>query len=211
MAVGFGLMGVRRGAALLTVTGLLLCASSTQAVVALPASCFNDTDCPNQACGGEVCNWNLISPNPSDPNKPYVCNPAGSAPKGTDGWCTTDENCKCLGQGAKCIAPYCSFTKASDAPGGVPVHGGMSSVAGNSSAGSPSAAGSASGGTGSTSTPTPPTSEPMGRDDTTERTAQACSMRGAAGGGDFWAALTVFLGITAAFAARRKRRGRIPT
>jgi hypothetical protein len=213
MAVDFGLMGRRRGAALLTGSVVLLAASMAHALRPAPSGCFNDTDCPNQECGGEVCNWNLISPNPGV-DKPYVCNPAGSQPKGQDGWCTTDENCKCFGLGARCIAPYCSFTKLSDAPGGPggPGQGGVSSVAGTSSAGSPSAAGSTSGGTGSTSTPTTPTSpEPVGRDDTTERTAQACSLRAAGSGGDFWAALTVFLGLTGAFVARRGGGRRIPT
>lgn len=80
-----------------------------------PAPCFNDTDCPNAGCGGEVCNWTKTHPNPVG-EKAFVCDPAGLAPKGADGWCTTDVNCKCRGLGATCILPYCSFTKPSDAP-----------------------------------------------------------------------------------------------
>lgn len=80
-----------------------------------PAPCFNDTDCPNSSCGGEVCNWTKTHPAPIA-DKVFVCDPAGLQAKGMDGWCTTDDNCKCRSLGARCIAPYCSFTKASDAP-----------------------------------------------------------------------------------------------
>lgn len=83
-----------------------------------PTSCFNDSDCPVNACGGEVCNWTKVHPAPSDMNKPYLCNPAGSGPRTHDGWCTTDADCKCRPLGARCVAPYCSFTLPSDAPGG---------------------------------------------------------------------------------------------
>ena len=82
-----------------------------------PTPCFNDTDCPVNSCGGEVCNWTKPHPQPSG-EKYYVCNPAGTDPKGEDGWCTSDANCKCLGLGAKCMGVRCSFTRASDAPGG---------------------------------------------------------------------------------------------
>lgn len=81
-----------------------------------PQPCYNDTDCPNSGCGGEVCNWTKTHPQPVG-DKAFVCDPAGLAPKGRDGWCTTDVNCKCRGLGATCITPYCSFTKPSDAPG----------------------------------------------------------------------------------------------
>jgi hypothetical protein len=81
-----------------------------------PQPCFNDTDCPNSACGGEVCNWTKAHPNPIG-DKVFVCDPAGLQVKGRDGWCTSDANCKCRGLGASCIAPYCSFTKPTEAPG----------------------------------------------------------------------------------------------
>jgi hypothetical protein len=74
-----------------------------------PQPCFNDTDCPNSSCGGEVCNWTKAHPQPVG-DKVFVCDPAGLQPAGRDGWCTRDENCKCIAQGARCIAPYCSFT-----------------------------------------------------------------------------------------------------
>jgi hypothetical protein len=76
-----------------------------------PAPCFNDTDCPGSACGGQVCNWTLTHPKPVG-DKVFVCNPAGSQqPIGKDGWCTTDDNCKCANLGAKCNVPYCTFTR----------------------------------------------------------------------------------------------------
>jgi hypothetical protein len=78
-------------------------------------ACYNDSDCPSSSCGGEVCNWTKTSPMPQG-MKAFVCNPAGTDPKGRDGWCTTDADCKCVGLGAKCIAPYCTFTRPSDAP-----------------------------------------------------------------------------------------------
>ena len=75
-----------------------------------PAPCFNDTDCPGSACGGQVCNWQLAHPKPVG-DKVFVCNPAGLQPPGRDGWCTTNENCKCANLGAQCNAPYCTFTR----------------------------------------------------------------------------------------------------
>lgn len=80
-----------------------------------PAACFKDTDCPGAACGGEVCNWNKTHPVPVG-DRVFVCNPAGTSPQGRDGWCVTDADCKCRGLGAVCVAPYCSFTRPSEAP-----------------------------------------------------------------------------------------------
>ena len=77
--------------------------------------CYNDVDCPNPACGGQVCDWTRQSATPIG-EKVFYCRAAGGAPRGQDGWCTTDTDCKCLGQGAKCIAPYCTFTRSEDAP-----------------------------------------------------------------------------------------------
>lgn len=81
--------------------------------------CFNDSDCAGSSCGGDVCNWSKMHPFPSGP-KTFVCNPAGTQPKSMDGWCTTDADCKCRSLGAKCAAPYCTFTRAEDAPGPKP-------------------------------------------------------------------------------------------
>ncbi len=79
------------------------------------AACFNDIDCPGSACGNEVCNWTKTAAAPIG-MKAFLCNPAGTQPKGLDGWCTTDADCKCLAQGAKCRAPFCTFTRAEDGP-----------------------------------------------------------------------------------------------
>jgi hypothetical protein len=67
-----------------------------------PSACINDIDCvatPN--CGGDICDW-LAG---------MKCQPAGHSPKGQDGWCATDADCKCKGQGARCVVPYCTFTQ----------------------------------------------------------------------------------------------------
>ena len=98
-------------------------------------ACYVDRDCPGTACGDSVCNWNKSAPVPNG-SKLFYCNPAGTDPVGLDGWCTTDADCKCMGQGAKCAAPYCTFTKA---PAG---SGGASGTAGaaSSSAGAPTGA-----------------------------------------------------------------------
>ncbi len=78
-------------------------------------ACYNDTDCPGRACGDEVCNWTRTAVAPMG-EKVFSCNAAGTQTKGRDGWCTTDADDKCQAQGAKCIAPYCSFTRTQDAP-----------------------------------------------------------------------------------------------
>ncbi len=87
-------------------------------------ACYDDSDCPDDGasplpegsrCGGEVCNWNRLSPSPEG-RKLFFCNWAGSDAQGREGWCTTDADCKCRGLGAKCIAPYCTFTRPSDTP-----------------------------------------------------------------------------------------------
>lgn len=149
---------------------------SSSLALAMGENCLNDTDCPGAECGGEVCNWNLTNP-VANIDKPYTCNPAGTDPKGKDGWCSDKDSnfCKCKAQGATCGTNffYCSFTKPSDAPaggGGSGSGGSGSSTAGTGSAtagsssataGSSSAtagsssttAGSSSGGSGSTPAP----------------------------------------------------------
>jgi MYXO-CTERM domain-containing protein len=74
-----------------------------------PASCVNDIQCvatPN--CGGEVCDFNRTPT--------MTCKAAGTDPKGADGWCTVDSDCKCFSLGARCVSPYCTFTLPSQAP-----------------------------------------------------------------------------------------------
>lgn len=166
------------------------------------SGCFNDTDCGGAQCGGDVCNWNIPLANPLDPNKPYTCNPAGTAPKGMDGWCTSDENCKCRELGAKCAGVYCTFTQPSDAPQG---------ASGSSSAPQPP---DPMVPTEPTPEPIEPTTEPaepvpVGRDDTTSRTSTACAVAaaGSDGNGPF---LALILGWGAVFVGRRRRSRFIP-
>jgi hypothetical protein len=71
-----------------------------------PASCVNDIDCvATPACGGDICSYYSGIP---------TCQPAGQQPAGSDGWCTTDADCKCHAQGARCNGIFCSFTKQPD-------------------------------------------------------------------------------------------------
>ena len=63
--------------------------SSARAQDAGGMACLNDIDCPEPACGGQVCDY----------NKGPSCTAAGAAKKGMDGWCTTVDDCKCKGTG----------------------------------------------------------------------------------------------------------------
>jgi MYXO-CTERM domain-containing protein len=75
-----------------------------------PATCVDDIDCiATPQCGGDICDW-------SNPSAGMKCKPAGTGPKGMDGWCTVDEDCKCHSLGATCVAAYCTFTRPCDAP-----------------------------------------------------------------------------------------------
>lgn len=67
-------------------------------------TCDHDTECPGTACGGQVCRWF---------NNTQMCVAAGTDPQGTDGWCNTDAECKCRGEGATCDTTtlHCTFTK----------------------------------------------------------------------------------------------------
>ncbi len=114
-----------------------------------PASCVNDIDCvANPACGGDVCDYPALT-----------CQPANAAAQGSDGWCTTDTDCKCHGQGAKCVGVYCTFTVPQSGAGGAAGsgaagHGATGGNTGGGSGGTPGTGGtSASGGSaGPTST-----------------------------------------------------------
>ncbi len=70
-------------------------------------ACVNDIDCPVATCGGEVCQW-------SAGDTVMTCVAAGAAAQGSDGWCTTNADCKCMGEGATCAAPHCTFTLPKD-------------------------------------------------------------------------------------------------
>jgi hypothetical protein len=93
-------------------------------------ACYNDIDCPGTACGDAVCNWTKTAASPMG-SKIFACNPAGSqTPVGKDGWCTVDADCKCASQGAKCVVPYCTFTKPMAGTGGAASTGGTASTTG---------------------------------------------------------------------------------
>ena len=67
------------------------------------ASCDHDTECPDSQCGGQVCQWGAT----------HTCVAAGTDPQGEDGWCNTDDECKCKAAGATCnlTTLHCTFTK----------------------------------------------------------------------------------------------------
>jgi len=76
------------------------------------ATCDVDSDCPAAACGGQVCEWSM--------GVPVGCMAAGTDPQGSDGWCDTDTDCKCMTEGATCSsAHHCTFTLPKDTDGGV--------------------------------------------------------------------------------------------
>lgn len=131
-----------------TLTGSVVLLLSASAFAA-GEPCLNDTDCPGTECGSEVCNWNKPLENPANPDKPYTCNPAGTDPKGKDGWCSDNsaDYCKCKALGATCTSNffYCSFTRPQDAPAG------STGGAGTGGAGT-GGGGASTGGGGTTST-----------------------------------------------------------
>jgi MYXO-CTERM domain-containing protein len=131
-------------------------------------------------------------------DKLYACNPAGSQiPKGKDGWCNTDADCKCKGAGAKCVFPYCTFTKASDAPAGI----GGTGAGGTSAGGSTSTAGTATTPTaGTATTPTAGTaSTPATSDD-----GGGCSVSAPGNTAGGIAVALGMVGLGLAFARRRR-------
>ncbi len=121
---------VRWMLALAITSGALLAANSAW------AACVNDDDCPGTQCGGQICDY----------SKGFSCQPAAApgTTKGMDGWCTTDDNCKCKGQGATCVGVYCSFTTP-------PTAGATGGAAGSTGGASGSTTGGASGSTGGAS------------------------------------------------------------
>jgi MYXO-CTERM domain-containing protein len=107
-------------------------ATGTAAAQGNPSTCENDDDCvATPQCGGDVCDWNDAT------SAVHTCKPAGMYPKGSDGWCTTDDDCKCHSLGATCVNAFCSFTRPCDAPGagGCPTGGGGTSGGGGGGGG----------------------------------------------------------------------------
>jgi MYXO-CTERM domain-containing protein len=167
-------------------------------------ACYNDDDCPGTACGDAVCNWTKTAKMPMG-EKGFACNPAGSqTPVGHDGWCTTDDDCKCKALGAKCQAsmpsklPYCTFTKPGDAPGGGGSGTGGTGAGGTGTAGTTSTAGTATTPTAGTTSTAGTAAKPA------EAESSGCSVS-APGGTNSALALGVGLaGLGFAFARRRR-------
>lgn len=156
-------------------------------------SCVNDVDCPDAACGGQVCDYSTGTP---------TCKPAGGQPKGTDGWCTQDSDCKCASLGAKCDQSlvFCTFTKPSDAPGaGNGGHGGGSAgAAGATGAGGAQGTGGSAQGTGGVGAAGHAGSSDGG-------SSGGCSIAGASTPGEArGCALLASLGLAAAVFRRRR-------
>ncbi|HEX3696202.1 MAG TPA: MYXO-CTERM sorting domain-containing protein [Polyangia bacterium] len=122
------------------IAGLCLLLSGRAFAAPNPTSCINDVDCmATPTCGGEVCDFTGTG----------KCIAADATKHPMDGWCTSshgDDDCKCKGQGAKCVGFYCTFTLPSQAPAGT---GGASAGTGGSSAGTGGTSGSTDGGTSS--------------------------------------------------------------
>ncbi len=106
--------------------------------------CETDMDCPNAACGGDVCVTNSGG---------KICQAADpNASPGTDGWCALpggaadDTKCKCRAQGATCTGFACTFTTPPD--GGATGAGGTGGGGGSGTGGSGTAGTSAGTGGG---------------------------------------------------------------
>jgi len=159
-------------------------------------SCVNDIDCPNAACGGEVCDYSTGTP---------TCKPAGSQPKGQDGWCTQDSDCKCGSLGAKCDSSlvFCTFTTPSEAPGaGNGGHGGggvgAAGTSGSVGGGAPGTGGAGAPGTGCVGAAGHAGSSDGG-------SSGGCSIAGASSSGEaLGCTLLALLGMAAAVLRRRR-------
>jgi hypothetical protein len=161
----------------------LLSAASASAA-SNPTSCANDIDCvATPQCGGDVCDYATA---PLE-----TCKAQGSQPKGSDGWCTVDSDCKCAALGAKCMAPFCTFTKPSDAPGA----GSAGSSGGAAGASGTGAGGSSTGGSGPTST--------GGSASGGSSSGGGCSV-----GGPISGSWSIALGLLGLFAVVKRRRSR---
>jgi len=124
----------------------LLCLAGARNAQAQTPGCVVDSDCPNSACGGDVCTHTTSGG--------FACNPANTqAGKGFDGWCADadgvahDEICKCKGLGATCAGFFCTFTVPVDAPMGG-TGGGRAGGAGGGAAGSSAGRGGTTGSAG---------------------------------------------------------------
>jgi hypothetical protein len=124
-------MLARASKAGLIVLAALVTVLAAERAEAQQQTCTNDSDCPNAACGGEVC---------IKSSGLAFCYPANTqGASGTnDGWCAdatgnpVDANCKCRGMGATCNGLYCTFTVP---PGGTGGTGGSTGTGGSGAGG----------------------------------------------------------------------------
>ena|SRR5579883_1110474 len=185
---------------------------------ATPArACTNDVDCPNPACGGQVCQWGAQGHN---------CVDAGTDIQGSDGWCTVDSDCKCMGIGARCAAPHCTFTlpafadAGSDAapPVDAGTDAGSDSAAPVDSGPPPADSGAADSGGGvdsgsgdqdsGVSTTRPDSGAPNNNAGTDSGSGGGCALRsGDLGGPLTWGAGLALVGAVLALRKGRKRGG----
>ena len=117
----------------------LVCLLGAGRAQAQAPACNVDKDCPGDAnCGGDVC---------TKSSGGAMCTHAGEAyPSGVaDGYCLTDDDCKCKSLGATCLGLFCSFTLPPD--GGSAGTGGSTGT-GGSGTGTGSAGTSGGGGGG---------------------------------------------------------------
>jgi hypothetical protein len=150
-------------------------------------SCTNDIDCPEPACGGQVCDWLT---------KMMTCQPAGApgTTPGVDGWCTSDSDCKCKSLGATCKTSFCTFT--------VPPGGGTGGAIG--STGGATGTGGASAGTGGASTGTGGAS--TGTDAGTKPSASSGSGGCSLGGTPATSGVAALVALAGLMAFRRRQR-----
>jgi len=159
-------------------------------------SCLNDIDCPDTACGGQVCDYTTGTP---------TCKAAGSQPKGMDGWCSQDSDCKCASLGAKCTSSlvYCTFTLPSQAPGANGGDGGGAAGSSGATGGTAGAAGAT--GTGGASAQGTGGSGAAGQAGSGGGSSGGCSIAGASKLGDaLGCTLFASLGLAAAIVRRRR-------
>ena len=154
--------------------------SVTAVALADGEPCYADRDCPGTSCGDAVCNWTRENPNGVG-SKLFTCNPAGTDVQGSDGWCTTNDDCKCQALGATCVNAHCSFTLADSAgaqTGSAGAGGADPGAAGAAgAAGGAGGAGGSSDGTGGPGGASDSASAPGGASDSTSGDAHATGGR----------------------------------
>ena len=133
---------VVRWSVLAGLASLLLFAGRAQA----QTTCQVDTDCPNAACGGEVCVH-------SSGLSMCVAADTSGASGISDGWCANaagaevNSNCKCASMGATCAGFFCTFTiPPGGGTGGTTGTGGTGTGTGGSGTGTAGTGGGGDGG-----------------------------------------------------------------